>query len=596
VENTRGYKVKSRVEDKYEKIVKLAKRRGFFWNSYEIYGGLGGFITLGPLGVLLRNNIIEKWRRVFIHPHQEFIVEIDSPIISPEKVFVASGHVDHFTDYVVECKRCGRNYRADHLIEEATSLTGLEKLTPNDLTKIIIENNVTCPECGGPLSEVKTFNLLFKTTIGPYSGNIGYARPETAQGMFVNFNRIYQIMRRKLPLGIAQIGRVLRNEISPRQGPIRLREFTIMEIELFYDPKNPSCKYIDKVLEEKLRLITGENVVKGDKTPIEVTVRQAVENKMILNEWNAYFMALSKKFLEELGVPAEKQVFIEKLPEERAHYAAQTYDQLVYVERWGWIEVSGHAYRTDYDLKQHTEYSGKDLRAQRRLEIPKVVKTVEVKPLLGRIVKDFGKSVVSPLLDYLNTADKEKIVEVLRKSGELKVAVNDKRISIPASYFQLNEKMERIEYEKFFPHVAEPSFGVERLFYITLEYSYTEKGNRIVLRIPRDLAPIKVGVLPIVEKKDLVEKATEIYNVLLSQGFEVIFDSEGSIGRRYARLDEIGVPFAITIDRDTLENNTITIRDRDTWQQVRVPVDKVSNILMKAFKEPGKSLFEIIRA
>ena len=253
------------VKDLYEKIVQLAKRRGFFWPAYEIYGGVRGLIALGPLGVLLKNNIIEKWRKIFIIPNQDFIVEIETPILTPEKIFIASGHVEHFTDYIVECLRCGRKYRADHLLEEVLGMEGLEKYSERELTEIVRKNNVKCPECGGELSEVRKFNLLFKTTIGPYSENIGYARPETAQGMFTEFHRVHLIEGRKLPLGIAQIGKVFRNEISPRQGLIRLREFSLMEIELFYDPLNPSCKKLSEVENEELNIITAEMIRKGEK-------------------------------------------------------------------------------------------------------------------------------------------------------------------------------------------------------------------------------------------------------------------------------------------------------------------------------------------
>lgn len=579
-------------EDKFEKIIKLSKRRGFFWYSYEIYGGVGGFITLGPLGVLLKNNIVEKWRKVFILPHQDFIIEIESPIIAPEKVFLASGHLEHFTDYIVECLSCRRKFRADHLIEEKTGEAGLEKLSELQLTELIRKYDVKCPECGGELDEVRKFNLLFKTNIGPYSENVGFARPETAQGMFVNFNRIYQIMRRKLPLGIAQIGKVMRNEISPRQGPIRLREFTIMELELFYDPKKPSCDLVQQVKDETINVLTEEDVAKGVEIPRSVTIEEALKKKYILNEWNAYFMALAKIFLQELGVREEKQMFVAKLPEERAHYAAQTYDQVVYVERWGWIEVSGHAYRTDYDLRRHTEYSGKDLRAQRRLPKPVYLEKVEVRPLAKEILREYGKEVLKELMKLIARGE-ENLVKQLKEKGYVAVGLNEEHIKVEKRFFEIVEKREEVEYEKFFPHVAEPSFGAERLFYVTLEYAYSEKKGRIVLRLPRELAPIKVGVLPIVSAPELISKATNIYLKLKDLGVTVVMDSEGSIGKRYAQLDEIGVPFAITIDRQTLSDDTVTVRDRDTWKQVRIPIKNLSLLIKKALEEPKKSLFEL---
>ena len=582
--------------DKYEKILQLARRRGFFWQSFEIYGGVGGFMSLGPLGVALKRNIIEKWRRIFISPHQEFILEIETPIISPEVVFKASGHLEHFTDYIVECLDCGRKYRADHLIEQSTGLKDLEKYSASELTQLIRKYNVSCPECSGRLGEVGVFNLLFKTTIGPYSENIGYSRPETAQGMFINFHRIYHIARRKLPLGIAQVGKVLRNEISPRQGLIRLREFTIMELELFFDPKNPNCPLLHRVEEVKLRLLTEELQRKGVENPIEVTVREAIEENLIKNEWNAYFMALAKNFIESIGVPSCKQMFIEKLPEERAHYAAQTYDQVVQVERWGWIEVSGHAYRTDYDLKGHIKHSGKDLSAQRILKPPKIIRRIEIKPVIGTLREDF-QEVVPKIIRVLKTLNPEDIALILQNKGYIDVKIDG------GSSYRLTErhiavviKEEKKGVEHFIPHVAEPSFGVERVLYTTLEYAYSEKNGRIVLKLPRDIAPIKASVFPLVKKSELVEIALEIYEELKRAHISVTYDDEGAIGRRYMRVDEIGVPFAITVDNQTLLDNTVTVRDRDSWQQVRVHREKLAKFIVTGCENPSLSIDEIVNA
>ncbi|RLE58024.1 MAG: glycine--tRNA ligase [Thermoprotei archaeon] len=576
-------------QDKYEKLCELGRRRGFFWSSSEIYGGVSGFIDYGPLGTLLKKNIEEKWREWFVKRHQDFIVEIETPVVMPAIVFEASGHVEHFTDYIVECSRCGRKYRADHLIEDLTGLTGLEGKTADELTEIIRKYGIKCPECGGEFGPVKKFNLLFKTTIGPYSDNIGYARPEAAQGMFVNFHRIYEMMDRRLPLGIAQIGKVLRNEISPRQGPIRLREFTIMELELFFDPQNPSCPLIDEVKDVKLRLLTCEDIREGKKEPREVTVKEAIEKKLIMTEWNAYFMALAKLFMEDLGIPHEKQMFIEKLPEERAHYAAQTFDQVVWTERWGWIEVSGHAYRTDYDLRRHMEYSKRDLRAYRRLSQPRIEKKLIVKPNIELIKKQFGENAKYILRD-LSRLSRDEIVQRLNEVGY--VEVQDVKLS--REYFIIEEREEKIEVERFIPHVAEPSFGADRVTYVVLEYAYTEKNGRVVLRLPRDVAPIKVAVFPLVKKTEFVEKAREVYN-MLKKYFYAMYDDGGTIGWRYVKADEIGVPIAITIDGQTLQDNTVTLRDRDTWTQIRVPIEKLPEVLMKYFSDKSISFSDLTK-
>ena len=563
------------IQDKYEKIVELARRRGFFWPAYEIYGGVSGFYELGPLGTLLKKNIENKWREWFIKKHQEYVVEIETPVITLSKVLEASGHVEHFTDPIIECTKCGRVFRADHLVEEKLRIK-VEGLDVNEINKIIKEHDLRCPVCGGPLSDVRLFNLLFQTTIGPYKGNIGYLRPEAAQGMFVAFKRVYDVMRAKLPIGIAQIGRVARNEISPRQGMIRLREFTIMEVEFFFDPEEPECPLLDRVANTKLRILTAEAKKRGEEKPEEYRVSEAVEERIIINPWLAYWMTVARDFVHELGVPYENMYFEDKLPHERAHYSSQTFDQLVRVSRWGWIEVSGHSYRGDYDLSRHMKYSGQDLRVFKSYTEPRIAKVKKLWINKGLIGKDY-KAESRKIIERLQQLPLEEIEKQLKEKGY--VEVNGYRLS--TKYVRVEEIEEKITGKHFIPHVVEPSFGAERLLYITLEYAYKEKENRVILSIPRDIAPIQVAIFPLVSKKDIVNKARQIYRLLVDKGFYVIYDESGSIGRRYARADEIGVPAAITVDYQTLEDDTVTIRDRDTWKQVRVPIRELPTILQK---------------
>jgi glycyl-tRNA synthetase len=346
---------------------------------------------------------------------------------------------------------------------------------------------------------------MFKTTIGPYKSSIGYARPEAAQGMFVDFKRVYETSRERLPIGIAQIGKALRNEISPRQGPIRIREFTIMEFEFFYDPSNDSCEKLDDVEENTIGIISCDDRQSGKEIPQVITIRDAINKGIIFSEWMAYFMALSTQFLIELGIPKEKQRFHEKLPYERAHYSKQTFDQEVLLDRWSWTEVAGFAHRSDYDLKRHMKYSKVDMKVH--------------KPESAKM--------------------------------------------------------------KFIPQVIEPSFGAERLLYTLLEYSLTKKDNRNILRIPKRLASYHIAIFPLLTKENLIIKAKNIFETLINNKFDAFYDEKGSIGRRYARADEIGIPLALTVDFQTLEDDTVTIRDRDSWEQVRVPVislkDQLSN-------------------
>lgn len=554
--------------DKYEKIVDLAKRRGFFWPSYEIYGGVAGFYDLGPLGAMLKNNIVSLWRKYFVLKHQDMVVEIETPVIVPEVVLRASGHLEHFTDPIVECLRCGRKYRADHLIEERLKVK-VEGLKTDELTKLIREGDLKCPSCGGDLSEVREFNLLFKTTIGPYSSDVGYLRPEAAQGMFTAFKRVYVALRERLPLGIAQIGRVARNEISPRQGVVRLREFTIMEVEFFHDPEGDEPPW-DR-FSGKLRILPAELRAQGEEKPIEVDVIEAVTEGMIRNKWLGYWMCVARDFVRELGVDYNDMYFEEKMPYERAHYSSQTFDQLVRVSRWGWIEVSGHAYRTDYDLRRHMEFSGQDMTIFKPYPEPRLVEVKKVlvdKALLGKILgsslKDFEEA-----LRRISAEDVEKLLS----TGSSEVTVAGFRV--PREAIKVVREVEKVSGVRIVPHVAEPSFGAERLVLVVLDRAYSEEGGRVVLRIPKSIAPIKVAVFPLVEKEELVALAKRIYWELVNHGFTVLYDESGSIGRRYARADEIGVPYAVTVDFQSLEDGTVTIRDRDTRQQVRIRVEEL---------------------
>lgn len=574
-----------------EVLEDIIKRRLFYWPSSEIYGGVGGFYDYGPLGVQMRRNIVEKWKKMFISPYQDVIVEIETPIVMPEVVFKASGHLDHFTDYIVACTKCGKKYRADHLIEEELGKRGFkistEGLSREELQRLIVEHKVTCPNCGNSLSSVETFNLLFKTAIGPYSENVGYLRPETAQGMFVSFPRLAEYMKRRHPFGVAQIGRVLRNEISPRGGLIRLREFTQMEIELFFDPKNPTCPFFAEVENLEVPIVPEELVAKGQVDPLYLTARQIVE-RGYANEWMAFFMALASKFLKELGV--ERQKFVGKLPHERAHYSARSYDQLAYSERFGWIEVSGHAYRTDYDLSGHGKYSGHELYLERRLLEPREIEFSRLYPNPAAIRAKYGER-MGEVIKAIKEREEEIIQAFRQGSGE--VAVGDLVIT-PEMVFVKTERR-KTDIEKFIPHVMEPSFGVDRILYVVLESSLVTEEGRVYLRLPPDIAPVTLCIFPIVKKEEYVKIGRRLMRELMSNGIYVIYDDEGTIGSRYASCDEIGTPLAVTIDEKTPVDNTVTIRDRDTRRQIRVKLGDVATFasLIKAglsFEEAARKI------
>jgi glycyl-tRNA synthetase len=566
--------------DKFTAVNELARRRGFFWQSYEIYGGVGGFVSYGPLGARLKQNIEAKLRELFVT--KLGVLEIESSVITPGKVFEASGHVNHFKEPMVECSKCSKRFRADHLLEEYAkqSCVETEKMSLTEIQKALEKHSITCPECGGGFKPPQQFLTMFETTIGPYSGAIGYGRPEAAQGIFVEFNRLYAAAREKLPFGVLQIGHALRNEISPRQGLIRLREFTIADLEFFFDPEEPDCCLLKDVENETLRLYLAPERLKCSEKTIEVTVKDAVAQKLIQSEWQAFFMAMAKKLLTEIGVPAENQRFIEKTQWEKAHYATQSFDQEVLVDRWGWIEVSGHAYRTDYDLSCHMKTSGADLRVYKEYEKPVEEEPLVVKPIMAKLGPAF-KGEAAKVAELLSKTPAEEVAASFEKNGYYTV----QNYKVLPEYVDVSRQKTVVRGKRFIPHVVEPSFGCDRLFYVALEYAYRVKDERVLMSFPRGIAPTQVGVYPLVSKDGLVEKAQEVHKLLADEGFAAEFDETGSIGRRYARADEAGVPLGITIDYDTLNDGTVTIRDRDTWQQVRSSIKDLPKLFHKYFQE-----------
>ena len=554
--------------DKYEKIVDLAARRGFFWPSYEIYGGLAGFYDLGPLGSLLKENIRKLWLDYFVFRHQDMVVLIETPVIAPEIVFKASGHVESFTDPIVTCSKCGKIYRADHLLEDILGIK-VEGLRPEELTSIIREKGVKCPSCGGELEDVRTFNLLFQTNVGPYKHDVAYLRPEAAQGMFTSFKRVFNAMRYSLPLGIAQVGRVARNEISPRQGMVRLREFTIMEVEFFFDPEDAEEPDFSR-FPEKLRILTADARSKGLDEVVVVRPEEAVAEGIVLNKWLAYWMSVAQAFAKELGLREDEILFEEKLPEERAHYSKQTFDQLVSISRWGWVEISGHAYRTDYDLSRHMQFSGEDMTVYRELKKPKEITKKSV-VIDQELLKEYFGSDTPRVLQALRRLSAEEVEKIL---SEGEVIVDG--FKVPARVFRIEEIKEVVRGRRFIPHVVEPSFGAERLLLVVLDKAYYEEGGRVVLKLPPKLAPYKLAVFPLIPKEESLRTlARRIYHDAVKAGLTVIYDEDGSIGRRYARVDEIGVPFAVTVDYQSLEDNTVTVRFRDSREQIRIKSDEV---------------------
>jgi len=570
--------------DKFTAINELAKRRGFFWSSFEIYGGSGGFVTYGPLGTRLKQNIESILRDLFVK--QIGIYEMESSVIAPGKVFEASGHVDHFKEPMVECQGCHSRFRADHLLEEkGISSAEAEKMTLEEIGQEMERHGVLCPDCGGKFGPPQRYLTMFETTIGPYSGSVGYGRPEAAQNIFVEFNRLFTAARERLPFGAIQIGHALRNEISPRQGLIRLREFTISDLEFFFDPEDPACKMLAEVEGVVLPILLCETRLKDCEETTDFTVRQALDQKIIRSEWQAFFMAMAKRLLMQLGVPSEKQRFIEKLSWEKAHYSSQSFDQEVLVDRWGWVEVSGHAYRTDYDLTCHMKASGVDMSVYKEYANPVEKEELVVKPIMAKLGPIY-KGDAAKVAALLAGVPAQEVADSIQNEGHFHVDKYD----IQADQVDISYQKNIIRGTRFVPHVVEPSFGSDRLFYVALEYAYGVKDDRVVLSFPRNIVPIQIGVYPLMCKDGLDDKAKTLQKMLAKEGFMVEFDETGSIGRRYARADEAGIQLGITIDYDSLKDDTITIRDRDSWKQVRTQIKTLSQLMHGYFE--GKLNFQ----
>lgn len=558
---------------KHDNVMNVAKKRGFLWSSFEIYSGVAGFVDYAPLGAILKNNIMNKWRKYYV-VGEEFY-EIESPTVMPEEALKASGHVDHFTDPLTECKDCMDVYRADHVIEEALD-KDVEGLENDKLTEIISENKIRCPRCGGHLNKVWSYHLMFQTLIGAKGKKIGYMRPETAQGIFIPFKRLLRFFRNKLPFGVVQLGKAYRNEISPRQGVIRLREFTQAEAEIFVNPEDKTHPHFSQIAAEKLTLLPASCQMES-KDPLEISAQEALDKNIVSSEMLIYQLYLAQKFLRELGIPDEALRFRQHLPTEMAHYAIDCWDVEVQTGRYGWVEIIGIADRADYDLKSHSEFSKEDLRVFIEYDEPKTVNKKIAKPNMSKFGPTF-KGAAPQLIEALKETDASTIQASFQEKGYYPIEL-DSVYEILPEHVEFAEVEEVVRGEKIFPHVIEPSYGIDRIVYSVLLHSFHEEEDKTYFKLANDIAPVQVSVFPLINKEKLASVAIGIKENLRKNGFIADYDSSGTIGRRYARSDEIGVPYAITVDHESLEDQQVTIRNRDNSEQVRIPISKVENII-----------------
>ncbi|MDR1403998.1 MAG: glycine--tRNA ligase [Candidatus Methanoplasma sp.] len=549
-------------------LMAVCKRRGFIWPSFEIYGGVAGMFDYGPLGSNMRNNIVEVWRDIY--KRREGFIEIDSETVNPREVFKASGHVDEFADLVAYCTKCGSAFRADHLVKEF--FDNPDVLSPEELDAAFVKYGVKCPECDGRLGPTEEFNLMFKTTIGPGSARVGYLRPETAQGIFVNYPNLYRYNREKLPLGVMQTGRGYRNEIAPRQGMIRMREFNMMEVELFVDPDDKDWGRFREIKNNSITLVPNTG-----SAAMTMTVGDAVGKGIIANRVLAYFVYTTQQLLVRLGIDPERLRFRQHLCDEMAHYAADCWDAEVLLS-FGWVEITGIADRGCWDLSRHAEFSGTELTHFRKFDEPREMEIDKIKAKhrnLGPKFKDKAK-IIAEAMETKHPSDVKNGILVLNIDGE--------DTAVTGEFFEIVRVREKVSGERVIPHVIEPSHGLDRIFYSVLEHAfdYDKDKDYAVLRLAPEVAPIKVGIFPLMEKDRLDTMALEIYAAVHSSHTEAYYDGSGTIGKRYARMDEIGTPWCITVDYESLEGpqkGTVTIRDRDTSAQKRIPADSVSETI-----------------
>jgi glycyl-tRNA synthetase len=553
--------------DVFEKVMDLAKRRGFIWPTSECYGAVAGFIDYGPLGAMMKRRVENVWRDFYVI--REGYYEIECPTIAQEAVFIASGHVAGFADKMCQCPHCREYLRADH-VAEGGGVKNPSIMKNEDLALELASCKcLACEEVLGKV-DVFQFNLMFKTSIGPGSQRTGYLRPETAQGMFVDFSRLLRFYRDKLPFGAVQIGKSYRNEISPRQGMIRLREFTQAEAEIFVHPaeKNRHPTFA-RYAEYRMPLLTyGQQQKCGEAETL--SMREAVDKGVIANEYLAYYVALTHELLVTIGIRPERLRFRQHLPDERAHYATDCWDAEIFSHRFGWVETVGLADRTDYDLNAHAKESGTPMTVFIQYDEPKKVPRRRIIPNMSVLGKQYRTKAKGVFEALANATPDETGADV---------EVDGEKIHIPATLFEVRDEIVDVRGEDIVPHVIEPSYGIDRMCYAVLEQAYDEDTAdgeaRTVMRLSPRVAPVQIAVFPLMTRDGLDTIADRITRTLHRNGLQAEYDDSGAIGRRYRRQDEIGTPFAITVDYDTKEDNTVTLRDRDSMKQVRIAIDRL---------------------
>ncbi|XP_075536442.1 glycine--tRNA ligase [Dermacentor variabilis] len=579
----------------------LLKRRFFYDQSFSIYGGVAGQYDFGPMGCAMKTQLLSLWRSHFVLEEQ--MLEVDCTILTPEPVLKASGHVERFADLMVKDLKNGECFRLDHLIkahleklcadkkttaeqkaEYEDIVVKLDGMTKDEMNAVLRRFAIKSPTTGNDLSDAIEFNLMFSTCIGPSGLVKGYLRPETAQGIFVNFKRLLEFNQGRLPFAAAQIGNAFRNEISPRSGLIRVREFTMAEIEHFVDPSNKAHPKFASVKNLEMVLYSACNQMDGQPAQ-KITIGHAVEKGLVANETLGYFLARIQLFLERVGVDPARLRFRQHMSNEMAHYACDCWDAECKTS-YGWVECVGCADRSCYDLSQHTKATGVRLVAEKPLPQPKTVDVVEALPNKAALGKQFKKEAkpVSDAIAALAPEQVDLLEKDLNEKGESEVAVGDSKAMVTKDMVQVKRYQKTVHVDELVPGVIEPSFGIGRIMYAVFEHSFrVREGDeqRTYFSLPAAVAPLKCSVLPLSNNPDFTKFVQQISSALTQHDVaHKVDDSSGSIGRRYARTDEVAVPYGITVDFDTLrEPHTATLRERDTMLQVRCPIEDLAPLV-----------------
>ncbi|KAG9008715.1 Glycine--tRNA ligase 1, mitochondrial [Tulasnella sp. JGI-2019a] len=596
----------------------LLSRRFFYAPAFEIYGGVAGLYDYGPPGSALQANIISEWRKHFII--EEAMLELDTTIMTPSPVFETSGHVARFADWMVKDTKNGEVLRADHLVEgvlearlkgdkeargtveepaaaaaddkkkkkkvKSTALklddavvteyeqvlAQIDNYTGPQLGELIRKYKIVNPDTGNEVDEPVQFNLMFDSNIGPTGKIKGYLRPETAQGHFLNFTRLLAFNNGQIPFASAQIGRSFRNEISPRAGLLRVREFTMAEIEHYVDPLNKLHTRFHEVKDIKLRLLPKDVQSAGRSDLSEVTVAEAVNSKVVDNETLGYFLARIYLFLTNIGIDPSRLRFRQHMANEMAHYATDCWDAEIHTS-YGWIECVGCADRSAYDLTVHSNATGKPLVARETLAEPKV----EEKETPNFNAKVWGKTFmkdgekVKVLVNGLDEEALKKLREDLSKGNVTLSHQDGSKFEVTPEMLTIERKTFKTSIRDYTPNVIEPSFGIGRILYSLLEHTYwarEQDAARGVLSLPPIVAPVKCLIVPLSANEAFAQLVPDVTSQFRRAGVATrVDDSNASIGKRYARNDELGTPYGVTLDFASVQKGTMTLRERDTTDQ-----------------------------